>query len=77
MERLLCALMQLPGIFGPATGVCGSETFPYGSSGSNATLQAFVAPASNCNPKASDTYAYALAFSGAPVYTLPGAGARP
>lgn len=67
--------LQLPGIFGPATGVCGSETLSYGSSGSNATLQTFVAPANACSPATSDGYAYALSHEGLASYLLPDPGA--
>ena len=73
--------MQTPGIFGPATGVCGAVTIPYGSSGAGSQLQTFVAPSpgppapsATCKPTVNDTYTYTLGPSGQASYSLaPGA----
>ena len=73
--------MQTPGIFGPATGVCGAVTIPYGNSGAGSQLQTFVAPSPGppapsvtCKPTVNDTYTYTLGPSGQFSYSLtPGA----
>ena len=76
-------IVQVPGIFGPGTGVCEPITVSYGSSGYGSQLQTFVAPSpgapaantgSVCKPSVNDTYVYTLGPSGIPSYTLqPGA----
>ena len=80
----LSALMvKVPGVSGPATGVCGPVAVTYGTAGSGSRLQSFVSAYPNkavlgnvlCLPASpADTFTYTLGVQQQTNYQLPGPG---
>ena len=74
--------VQVPGLTGPATGVCGPASLPYGSAGTGLRLQSFVMPLpiqsaasySPCKPAFTDVYTYTLGVEQQAQYLLPNPG---
>ena len=76
-------MLQVPGVSGPATGVCGPVAITYGTAGSGSRLQSFVsayplrAVLGNvlCLPASSaDTFTYTLGVQQQANYLLPSPG---